>query len=541
VASAQTPAAPVPSSTRKAAEPYKQRGDALAREGKLDLAVREYRAALSIDSTYSEVYNALGTVHVARRELSLAITQYRLALSQTADFPEARYNLAFALRKAGRFPEAVREYQRYVTIRAQDPDGHYGHAETLKAQGDRAGAKAAFERYLALEKRPSEAAWVARAKAEIAALEKLGIPSSAPAGAQGLTRATASAAVVSLSPTPSSAAGSSPPTLAPAKRLSAQGATTPVTTPDSQASKPASAAAVASSPSPKPAPASAISPPSAPASATPAVRSPRERAVAAVSTPVARPEVKRSLSVAVPRTAQKNAPSPAFVKGRGVLVPLALVSGKEKAGDAEALVRQGEAAFRLRDFERARARFEAAAKAAPHRADVFHRLAASRAACGDLKAAIAAWDEVVRLNPAHLRAREFAMRAREKLGLIAPISVDSKGGEKNASLAEMPAAAARRYARAFAKSGRAADLMAHARVLMEGGRYERAIRALLEVAALETAAPLPYYHLAACHRRLGDEERGAYFARLYLRAADATDSSVAPFIAAARRWAKVNR
>ena len=127
--------------------------------------------------------------------------------------------------------------------------------------------------------------------------------------------------------------------------------------------------------------------------------------------------------------------------------------------------------------------------------------------------------------------RDYVLRAREKLGLIAPVAVGAGEGAVG-TLAEE-----QRHARAFVKTGEPSHLIARAESLIAHGGYTRAIDLLLTAAALQGGAPLPYFHLAACHRRLGDTRQGARYARLYLRAVSASDPDAASRIRLARRWA----
>ena len=652
LASGQVPARAPADASRSAAEPYKKRGDSLARQGQLDLAAREYRTALTIDGSYAEAHNELGQVYAAQGKLSMAMTAYRLALTQLADFPQARYNLAYALRKSSRFGEAATEYRRFVRSTPTDPDGHYGLGETLKTLGDKAGARAAYERYLELEKRPEEAQWIARAKVEVAAFEKDGVVANPAALAvQNLTAPTEPVAPVTAAPAALAMPVATPLTAAPAAlampvatplavapaavampvatplTVAAAALAMPVATPVVTA--PIVAAPIVAAPVVT-APAALALPVTAPLSATPAalampVATPVSVAPAALAMRVATPVVTAPIVtapaalampvvaapvvaapvvtapvvtapvvaapvvtapvvtapvvtapvvavpvvavpvvtapvvtapvvavpvVAVPIvtapivtapvvTATKipAATGPGFALS-GPAVSVALADTQGKATDAAALLAQGEAAFRLRQFPLARERLEAAAKAAPARADLHYKLAAARVATGDLRAALASWEAVLALEPKNEAAQDYAMRAREKLGLFTPTATETPPQVQVKDAGSAPVARAHALGRAFAKSGDRALLVAQGEALMAVGRYAQALRALLEAAALRSGDALPYYQLAVCHRRLGDTNQSAYFARLYLRVVNAAEAGAPARIRVAARWAQ---
>jgi tetratricopeptide (TPR) repeat protein len=188
------------------------------------------------------------------------------------------------------------------------------------------------------------------------------------------------------------------------------------------------------------------------------------------------------------------------------------------------------------------ARFEAAAKAAPTRAEIQYKLAATRTANGDLRGALAAWETTLRLDPQNESARDYALRLREKLGLlpaaIAPPDPARAGATATVDPAAAPAARAHSLGREFTRTGDPARLVEQAESLIANGRYPAAIRVLLEAVALHTGGANLYYQLASCHRRLGDVDQSAYFARLYLRVVSPSDPGAAARMRVAERWAQ---
>jgi tetratricopeptide (TPR) repeat protein len=92
---------------------------ALAKQGKLDEAVAQYREALEIQPRYAETRYNLGIALSRQGKLDEAIAQYRAALEIAPAKTEARNNLGNALARQGSYPAAIVEYQKVLEL---DPD-----------------------------------------------------------------------------------------------------------------------------------------------------------------------------------------------------------------------------------------------------------------------------------------------------------------------------------------------------------------------------------------------------------------------------------
>jgi Tfp pilus assembly protein PilF len=86
-------------------------GVAYESRGELDLAEREYRAAVHRDPHYALGWTNLGNVAAARQRWPQARGRYRRALREAPASPDALNNLAIALLESGR-PRDAEEAER---------------------------------------------------------------------------------------------------------------------------------------------------------------------------------------------------------------------------------------------------------------------------------------------------------------------------------------------------------------------------------------------------------------------------------------------
>lgn len=141
--------------------------------------IEDARAAVTARPGEAEGYEALGRLQQQAGDLDGAIATWQALIEAVPTYARGRYRLAFALRKAVRLAEAAEAYRGYIERAPEDPDGRFGLAKTLEQMGDQAGALDAYRAYVRLEKRPSEADWVERARASIAELEAAAAPVAA--------------------------------------------------------------------------------------------------------------------------------------------------------------------------------------------------------------------------------------------------------------------------------------------------------------------------------------------------------------------------
>jgi Flp pilus assembly protein TadD len=148
---------------------------------------------------------------------------------------------------------------------------------------------------------------------------------------------------------------------------------------------------------------------------------------------------------------------------------------------------------------------------------------------------------VAALDPKNEAARDLALRARERLGVLKTAPPEKKEDAAVRARKALEKGHAAQALRAFDAALSAAKtapelLVGRAEALMALGRYEEAVRSLLQAAALRPRSGTPYFHVGSCYRRLGDERRAAYYYRLFLSIAHPADPEMAPLMLEARRW-----
>ncbi|MCP3103206.1 tetratricopeptide repeat protein [Myxococcus sp. K15C18031901] len=211
------------------------RGEVALSAGRLDEASAAYLDALELAPGYAPALNGLGSALFRKGDLKDAIARFRQATEADPSFKMAFFNLGYAARRTSDYSTAVRAYERYVQLQPEDADGYYGLAESYRQLGQNERAVAAYRDYIAREKRPSEQAWVQRAREHVKSLggdTLRGLPSaesrvtegnvpSVPAPAVATVAGGASTGAVGTSPAEVATSGGAP---APVEAARAKGA-----------------------------------------------------------------------------------------------------------------------------------------------------------------------------------------------------------------------------------------------------------------------------------------------------------------------------
>ncbi len=113
-------------------------GVLLAREGRVDAAIAEYRRTLAIDGEVADAHNDLGNALVTQGKVDDAIGEFRVALRLTPDDAPTEVNLANALATKGLFAEARAHYAAALRLRPGYADAHANLGTALAREG-RAG------------------------------------------------------------------------------------------------------------------------------------------------------------------------------------------------------------------------------------------------------------------------------------------------------------------------------------------------------------------------------------------------------------------
>jgi tetratricopeptide (TPR) repeat protein len=100
-------------------------GRALAKNGRTEEAIAQYRKTLEIKPGFFEARNHLGIALFQSGDADDAIAEYRKALESNPDYLEARINLGNALGAKGQADEAIAEYQKAIAIKPDDAEARY--------------------------------------------------------------------------------------------------------------------------------------------------------------------------------------------------------------------------------------------------------------------------------------------------------------------------------------------------------------------------------------------------------------------------------
>jgi tetratricopeptide (TPR) repeat protein len=123
-------------------------GAALYQSGKIEEAIRHYKAALLILPDYVEARNSLASALIDEGRDEEAIAHAKRALQIKPDDARAQRQLAVVLAKRSRLPEAIQHFREVVRLEPDNPSGHYDLAVALEMQRQYAEAIAGYRRAL---------------------------------------------------------------------------------------------------------------------------------------------------------------------------------------------------------------------------------------------------------------------------------------------------------------------------------------------------------------------------------------------------------
>jgi tetratricopeptide (TPR) repeat protein len=146
-------------------------GNALAMQGKADLALQAYLAAQQGDANRVEPTVSLAALMIQQYRYAEALPYLQRAIpaleakkrerekdpSIQQELAAALYNFALALEGVGNREEAVKAYQRYTEAAPQDADGFCRLGQTYKALRLKKEALAAYQQCLRLAPADAEA------------------------------------------------------------------------------------------------------------------------------------------------------------------------------------------------------------------------------------------------------------------------------------------------------------------------------------------------------------------------------------------------
>jgi arylsulfatase A-like enzyme/Tfp pilus assembly protein PilF len=145
-------------------------GIALADEGKLDDAARQFESVLKKDPNNAPALQNLGVVALRRGDVHGAEQYLTQALNLNPNLPMALNTLGVVYARAGDYPRAIRSWQRAVDIDPRQYDALYNIGFVEGRAGHLAEARAALTRFMKTAPRERYAADIATAKKALASL-----------------------------------------------------------------------------------------------------------------------------------------------------------------------------------------------------------------------------------------------------------------------------------------------------------------------------------------------------------------------------------
>ena len=131
----------LPRSTRRNdAAFYNNRGIDYRREGKLDLAIKDFDKAIELNPEFAEAYNNLGNAYDDKGDFDEAIVNFNMAIKFKSDFVEAYVNRGVAYGKRDEFNKAINDFTTAIDLNRYHAGAYFnrGNAYLLKGDFERA-------------------------------------------------------------------------------------------------------------------------------------------------------------------------------------------------------------------------------------------------------------------------------------------------------------------------------------------------------------------------------------------------------------------
>ncbi len=98
-------------------------GVALAQQGRLDEAIAEFSAALSLHPAYAPAYSNLGNAYREKGMRTEALAAYERAVAIDPDYWIAHQNLGILYKQMGRVGDAVEHFKKATRLSVRRPPG----------------------------------------------------------------------------------------------------------------------------------------------------------------------------------------------------------------------------------------------------------------------------------------------------------------------------------------------------------------------------------------------------------------------------------
>jgi len=114
---------------------YCNRGNTLEESGKIDAAIRAYRAAITYHSSYPDAHYNLGIALKNRGHVEEAIREYKRTVELKPDHSDAHNNLGVALEESGLVRDAIEAYKLAIRHNPAHQEAHCNLADALQSVG----------------------------------------------------------------------------------------------------------------------------------------------------------------------------------------------------------------------------------------------------------------------------------------------------------------------------------------------------------------------------------------------------------------------
>ena len=110
-------------------------GQAMARQGKSDEAIRHFSAVLRLKPDHAKARGYLGSIMFAGGMLKEAALHLSEAVRLDPNYADAHYNISQVMFRQGKFDAAIRHLSQVIRLKPEDVQAHYNLALILAQQG----------------------------------------------------------------------------------------------------------------------------------------------------------------------------------------------------------------------------------------------------------------------------------------------------------------------------------------------------------------------------------------------------------------------